>query len=80
MNTSKLIEIFQSCKSKSLGCSMPAWKQGHAQIFYLSPNNAYRKKIKVITLLNCAMRVAGRELVYQTIPFRTIAFCTGIEY
>ena len=48
MNTSKLIEIFQSCKSKSLGCSMPAWKQGHAQIFYLSPNNAPRKKIKVM--------------------------------
>jgi hypothetical protein len=48
MKTSKLIEIFQSFKSKSLGCSMPAWKQGHAQIFYLSPNNAHRKKIKVM--------------------------------
>ena len=31
-------------------------------------------------LLKCGMRVAGRELVYQTIPVRTIAFCTGIEY
>jgi hypothetical protein len=33
---------------KSLGCRMPAWKQGHAKIFHLSPNNALRKKIKVM--------------------------------
>ena len=32
------------------------------------------------TLLNCAMWVAGAELVYQTIRVRTIAFCTVIKY
>ena len=32
-------------------------------------------------LLSCAMlRIAGHEAVYQTIPVRTITFCTGIEY
>ena len=30
--------------------------------------------------VNCVIRVAGRELVYHTIPVRTIAFYTGIEY
>ena len=30
--------------------------------------------------VNCAIRIAGIELVYHTIPFRTIAFYTGIEY
>ena len=33
---------------KSLGCRMPAWKQGHAQIFYLSPYFAARKKMKIM--------------------------------
>ena len=31
-------------------------------------------------IVNCVRRVAGRELVYHTIPVRTIAFYTGIEY
>ena len=31
-------------------------------------------------IVNCVIRVAGRELVYHTIPVRTIAFYTGIEY
>ncbi len=48
MDTSKLIKISQTLKIKSLGCRMPAWKQGDAQIFLLSPNIAPRKKIKVM--------------------------------
>ena len=43
-NKSKSLRIL----NKSLGCRMPAWKQGNAQIFYLSPNNAPRNKIKVM--------------------------------
>ena len=31
-------------------------------------------------LVNCVIRVAGRKLVYHTIPVRTTAFYTGIEY
>ena len=34
----------------------------------------------LVPLLNWTMRIAGAELVYQTIPVRTIAFCTGIKY
>jgi hypothetical protein len=34
----------------------------------------------MICIVNCVIRVAGRELVYHTIPVRTIAFYTGIEY
>ena len=31
-------------------------------------------------IVNCVIRVTGRELVHHTIPVRTIAFYTGIEY
>ena len=32
------------------------------------------------TIVNCVIWVAGRKLVYHTIPVGTIAFYTGIEY
>ena len=48
MNAPKLRRISQMWIQKSLGCSMPDWKQGHAQIFQLSPIIALRKKVKVL--------------------------------